>query len=121
MYTRSVIFLGFIAVVVPQISFAAVSDFFGLGDLIYEILARIGILFWAIAIAVFFWGLVKFINNAGDTAEHEKGKSLIVWGIVSFVVLVSLWGLVAFLNSSFGLSAPLAPTYRDKNGTVVTP
>ena len=83
-----------------------VNNIFDAGNLIYNILEKLGYLFWILALLVLFWGLVKFINNAADTKEHELGKYLIVWGLISFLVLVSLWAIVQFLLAdTLGISA----------------
>ena len=100
---------------VPTLLFAQVSDLFDVKDLILAILKRLGYLFWLAAIMVFFWGLVKFINNASDSKEHEAGKSLIIWGLISLLVLFSIWGLVKFFSDSFGVVNPDV-CYIDSNG-----
>jgi thiamine transporter ThiT len=96
---------------------AQVTDVFSAEITIYTLIVRLEQLLWAIAVAAFFWGLVKFMSNAGDTAEHEKGKELIVWGLISFVVLISLWGIVQLIvGDTFGyFSSPVQ--YIDRNGT----
>ena len=55
----------------------------------------------AIALLVFFWGIVKFIF-AGDEGKAE-GKSLMIWGLVGLFVMVSVWGLVRFMGNSLGI------------------
>ena len=56
-----------------------------------------------LALLFFFWGLAKFILNAGDTSEHEKGKNIMIWGIVALFVIASWAGLVRFLQSNLGI------------------
>lgn len=112
----------FLFTMFPNTLFAqGVTDIFDAADLVYVILERLGYFFWLLAILVLFWGLVKFINNAADTKEHEFGKHLIVWGLISFLVLVSLWAIVQFiLVDTLGISA--APVcYVDKNGSEICP
>lgn len=50
----------------------------------------------AIALLVFFWGLVKFIL-------YRQDKMLMVWGIVALAVMVLVWGLVRWLGNAFGI------------------
>ncbi len=107
------------AFMLPAIAFA-VSDIFSLSQLIYDLFARLGVLFWALATMLFVWGVVKFIKNANDTAEHEKGKQLIVWGIIAFVVLVSLWGIVEIvLSDTLGINSGGELQYIDKNNSTL--
>ena len=86
--------------------------------MLLDILARLNYLFWLIAVAVFFWGVIKFISHADDATERQKGKDLIIWGIISFLVLVSIWGFVALiLQDTLGIfSAPV--DYVDKDGNL---
>jgi hypothetical protein len=64
----------------------------------------------AIALLVFFWGLVKFIF-AGAEAKDE-GKTLMIWGVVALFVMVSVWGLVRFIGNAFDI---------EQGGTVPVP
>lgn len=61
-------------------------------------------LLFAIAFIVFLYGVFKkYIWSRGDEAEVEVGHKLILWGLIGFVVMVSLWGLVNVVSSTFGL------------------
>jgi hypothetical protein len=75
-------------------------------------------LFWAVAIAFFIFGIVKFIKNASDETEREKGRKFIVEGLIALVVLVSLWGLVQFVNGTFDIEGGGKPSFIDKNGQI---
>lgn len=67
-------------------------------------LVRIAIpLLVAVALLVFFWGLVQFILNAADEDKRKEGKQHMIWGIVGLFVMVSVWGLVGFLGSVIGI------------------
>lgn len=55
----------------------------------------------AIALLVFFWGLVKFIFSGADS--KEEGRDLMIWGIVALFVMVSVWGLVNFIGNAFDI------------------
>ena len=56
----------------------------------------------AIALLVFFWGLVKYIAKADDEKAKEQGKNIMVWGVIALFVMFSIFGLVKFLQNSFG-------------------
>ncbi len=58
-----------------------------------------------IAVLVFFWGLVKFINHAGDEKTTEEGKQLMVWGMIAIFVIFTLWGIIGFVQEQLGLDA----------------
>ncbi len=71
---------------------------------------------FALAFIVFLYGVARaYIFSRGDPEETKKGHSLILWGIVGFVVMISLWGLVNVVANTFGLyggpvpSQPISP------------
>ena len=66
---------------------------------------------FAIAFIVFLYGVfVKYIWSHGDPEKTSEGHKLILWGIVGFVVMISLWGLVNVVANTFGLAGFVAPT-----------
>jgi Ni,Fe-hydrogenase I cytochrome b subunit len=67
-------------------------------------------LLFAVAFIVFLYGVMKtYIFSSGDSAGVETGHKLILWGIIGFVVMISLWGLVNVVSNTFGLAGPFAP------------
>ncbi|HEU4677115.1 MAG TPA: hypothetical protein VFS75_00155 [Candidatus Paceibacterota bacterium] len=68
----------------------------------------------AIAFLVFIWNVVRyFIIGGADEGEHEHARSLATWGILAFVVILSLWGIVNLLVDGLGLAdpTPVTPDY----------
>jgi Ni,Fe-hydrogenase I cytochrome b subunit len=67
-------------------------------------------LLFAVAFIVFLWGVFRaYIWSGGDPGEVTKGHQLILWGIIGFVVMISLWGLVNVVANTFGLTGYVAP------------
>jgi hypothetical protein len=65
---------------------------------------------FALAFIVFLWGIVvKYIFSAGDAEKVKEGHKLILWGLIGFVVMISLWGLVNVIANTFGLYGVSAP------------
>lgn len=65
---------------------------------------------FAIAFIVFLYGIVsKYIFSHGDETKVAEGHRLILWGIIAFVVMISLWGLVNVVANTFGLYGIGAP------------
>ncbi len=57
-----------------------------------------------IGFLVFVWGMFKyFIYGGANDDEKEKGKSLMIWATLGFVLIVIFWGVVNLLASSTGL------------------
>ena len=46
----------------------------------------------AVALVVFFWGLIKYIWGSGK--GHDQGKRVMIAGLVSLFVMVSVWGII---------------------------
>ena len=65
---------------------------------------------FAVAFIVFLYGIAKaYVFSNGEPAEIEKGHKLILWGIIGFVVMISLWGIVNVVANTFGLGGYGAP------------
>lgn len=78
--------------------------------ILYLINAVLVPVLFAIAFIVFLYGVFKtYIWSRGDETEVEKGHKLIFWGIIGFVVMISLWGLVNVVANTFGLWGYVAP------------
>ena len=58
----------------------------------------------ALAFLFFVWGVFQFfIAGGADEEKREKGKSLMIYSIIGFVLIVVLWGLVNLIATSFGI------------------
>ncbi|MDE1924718.1 MAG: hypothetical protein KGH79_00870 [Patescibacteria group bacterium] len=55
----------------------------------------------ALAIVVFFYGLVLYVYKSGDAHAHEEGRERIVWSLIALFALFSIWGILALLQISF--------------------
>ncbi len=67
---------------------------------------------FAVAFIVFLWGAFDtFILGANSEEVKEKGKNLMLWGLIGFFVMVSVWGLVNILTGTVSLTggAPAGP------------
>jgi hypothetical protein len=65
---------------------------------------------FALAFIVFLYGIAKaYIFSAGDEEGVKKGHKLLLWGVIGFVVIISLWGIVNVVANTFGLSGSYAP------------
>lgn len=86
--------------VTPIFTFAAFNNF---DDFLKKMkdtwLPAIANIVMALAVIVFFWGLVKFIWQD----KKEEGKLFIIWGIIALFIMITIWGIVNFMqDSTFG-------------------
>jgi hypothetical protein len=69
---------------------------------------------FAIAFLVFIWGVFRyFIAGAAQEEKREEGKKFVMWGIIGFVVMISVWGIVRLLINTLGfenVTRPCLPT-----------
>ena len=96
----------FSGLMLPFVTFALVSENSGgstLSSIVSAVVSIINQLVGLVvgaALVVFLWGLARFILKAGDTTEHAKGRTLMIWGLIIFFVMGSLWGILRLLGSS---------------------
>ncbi len=65
---------------------------------------------FALAFLLFLWGMFKFFFVSGASSEgKEQGKNLMLWGVIAFVVMVSIWGLVNLVATGLGFGGATAP------------
>ena len=71
--------------------------------------AAIG-LFITLAIVVFFWGLIKYLLGGGSEGKTE-GLRIMLMGVVTIFVMVSIWGIIRLLQATFRVTStdPIIP------------
>ena len=88
--------------VVVLAQFGEINEFFG--NIVVFINDVLVPLVFAIAFLVFIWGVFQyFILGAGDETKRDNGKQLMLYGIIGFVVMVSVWGIVNVVSQGLGL------------------
>lgn len=69
------------------------------GSVVGTILSPLIPLTIAVALVLFFWGLVKYIGSSAGSSKSE-GRSLIWWGVITLFIMISVWGLVTIIRES---------------------
>lgn len=78
----------------------------------------------AIAFLAFVWNAVQFFIFQGDSEEGQtKAKSLTLWSILAFVIILSLWGIVNMIVAElgFGRTMGITPDYIDSKSGYSSP
>lgn len=58
-----------------------------------------------IAFLLFVWGMFQyFIAGGANDEAKEKGKSLLIYAILGFVIIIVFWGVINLLSTATGLS-----------------
>lgn len=55
-----------------------------------------------LVVAVFMWGVAKFMLSAGDEKSRAEGRALMTHGILAIFIMVTFWGFVKLLQTTFG-------------------
>lgn len=85
----------------PAFSFAATpTTFKGLVEVFVNLINKLIPLVVALALLVFFYGILKFIFSLSSN-DKTDGKKAMFWGIIGLFVMVSVWGLVNVVSKSF--------------------
>lgn len=101
--------LAFSLFALPVIA-SAQADFTDVNKLIEAVGGVINLLIplvFALALLYFFWGLSKFILGGGE--DKEKGKNIMIWGIVALFIMASVWGIINFIEDALGVDGSTAP------------
>ncbi len=56
-----------------------------------------------IALLGFFFGLAKYIFQAGDEEAQDAGKRIMIWGVVALFLIAAVGGIVELLADAFGV------------------
>ncbi|MES2668634.1 MAG: pilin [Patescibacteria group bacterium] len=97
-----------LAFALPFVASAQVTatDAASLGSGLIGLINNVAVpLLFALAFIVFIYGVFQyFIAGGHDEEKRETGKSLMLWGIIGFFVMVSVWGLVNILRGTFNFN-----------------
>jgi len=84
-------------------------------DVLIPFIIGIGFLF-------FVWGVFRyFIFGGANDESKEKGKSLIIYATLGFVIIIIFWGVINLLTGSTGLNGQSLQNIPAINGGVVAP
>ncbi len=105
--------LTFASFLFPLFSFAAINNISDVGSFIINTINNIIVpVLFAIAFVVFLWGAftVFILGAQGGDDVKERGKNLMLWGLIGFFVMVSIWGLVNILTGTISFGNNSGPT-----------
>ncbi len=58
-------------------------------------------LLFALATVMFVWGIVQYIYSSGQ-GQTQKGKNIMLGGIIGLFIMASAYGIVKLLCNFFG-------------------
>lgn len=72
------------------------------GKISTNILNPIIALLFALAVVFFLWGLLGYLWNPDNEEMREKGRGMMIWGIVGMFIMVTVFSIMRLLISSIG-------------------
>lgn len=69
------------------------------------------VLLFAVALLIFFWGIVQFISSETANTKRKEGQKKIIWGLVGLFIMFSAYGIIRLILNTFGLSSPSYPGF----------
>ena len=58
-----------------------------------------------LAVVYFFYGLAKYILNAGDEDKRKEAQGVMTWGVLALFIIVTIWGIIGFIQATIGNTA----------------
>ena len=59
---------------------------------------------FAVALVMFFYGVIIYLRDAGEGEGRKKGKDHMVWSIVGFVIMIGVYGILNLLMRTFNIT-----------------
>ena len=85
-----------------------------------ELAGSIIIFLEVLAVAVFLWGIVKYISASGNPEKRKQAKDLIIYGLIGMFVLVSFIGIIYILQNTI-FEGPPPMHYTPPDAPVIPP
>ena len=82
----------------------------GLFDTIQQLINFLIPIVIGVAIFIFIFGLLKYVNAGGDEDKVSAARNTIIWGLIIIFVMFSAVGIVNLLNNTFGFDNQLDTT-----------
>ncbi len=74
-----------------------------LNNIIDNIVYPLVYLTMAVSVLYFLWGIMTFVQQAGDSAKRQEGYNRILWGIIGLFIMISARGIIGIILSTMGL------------------
>lgn len=62
------------------------------------------VLLMSVALLLFIWGGARFVLNADNPQERERGRKHLMWGLVGLFVMTSVYFILRVALATFGVT-----------------
>ena len=90
-----------LAMATPMVAFAA--TLMDILNTVRGLINAIVPLLMVLAVAVFLWGIVKYITAGGNTEKEKEARGYVIYGLIGIFVLVSFWGIIQIFATTLGV------------------
>ncbi|MEX0924833.1 MAG: hypothetical protein WDZ82_02735 [Candidatus Paceibacterota bacterium] len=59
---------------------------------------------FVLILVAFFWGLARYVFNAGSEASIQQGKRIMTGGVIALTVASLIWGIITWVRVELGIS-----------------
>ena len=105
MIKKSLLFLSLLSL--PTLSSAQSLNLSPIQKLVSALSGLVGALIPLLitaALAVFFFGLVRYLWGGGSKPKLDDAKKLMKWGLVTLFVMVSVWGIIDLMQRALDIN-----------------
>ena len=95
---RIALLIPLVALSLPQLAHAQSLKSFTAG-IVTLVNSTLVPLIYALAFILFLIGMVRYFFLEQGEEGRDKGKQLMIWGLIGFVVMSSVWGIVRLFLS----------------------
>lgn len=82
-----------------------------LNNIITVVVNPVILLLFALALLIFVWGIVEFINSQTADAKRKEGQKKIIWSLVGMLIMFSAYGIIRLILNTFGIPSPSYPSF----------
>ncbi len=85
----------------PKVAYASLDSF--IANVNGSIINPLIQLLFAVAVAVFLYGVFQFMMNQTNEENKTTGKSHMLWGIIGLVLMIGVWTILNILLDTFNI------------------
>ncbi len=97
-----------------NIAYASVDSF--VSNVNKLIINPIIVFLFALAVAIFLYGVLQFITNQEDEEAKTKGRNHMIWGVVGIVIMMGVFTILNMVMNTFNING-----INPQQGTVHLP
>lgn len=96
--------ISFASVLLPVVASAqGLSTAQSLVDAVGDIVNSLIPIAAGLALLGFFFGLAKYIFQAGNDEAQDEAKSIMVWGVIALFLIAAIGGIIEVLRTTLGI------------------